>query len=82
MAYRHHQVAGRTYPCKLSTTQIEAYKRDGYLILDNLLTAEETANVIAWTNEVKSWDGKTTKAYLQYDENTEEGTVRCSSEVT
>lgn len=68
-------------PYHLSRAQVELYKRNGYLILRDLLTSEETANIIAWTNEVKSWDGKTTKVYLQYDETTEEGTVRCSSEV-
>lgn len=75
-----HRHATYSRPYHLSRAQIELYKRNGYLIIRDLLTSEETANIIAWTNEVKSWDGKTTKAYLQYDETTEEGIVRCSSE--
>ncbi|GJJ06585.1 hypothetical protein Clacol_000778 [Clathrus columnatus] len=67
-------------PYALSRDQIEAYARDGYLVVRDLLTPEETENIILWTNQVKSWDGKTSEPYLQYDENTEEGSVRCSSE--
>ncbi|KAF8590967.1 PhyH-domain-containing protein [Ramaria rubella] len=52
----------------LSSEQISFFAENGYLIIRDLFTADEKANIIEWTNEVKSWPEDSDLGYLPYQE--------------
>ena len=66
----------------LSPAQLSFFAENGYLILNDLLTAEEKLNIVAWSNEVKSWPEDSELGYLPYQEVDSKGKlVLCRTEV-
>lgn len=52
---------------RLTQDQLDAFARDGFLILKGLFSAEEAENIGAWTEELDSWDEAPGK-YMKYFE--------------
>eukprot|EP00696_Hemimastix_kukwesjijk_P014484 gnl/Hemi2/28494_TR9429_c1_g1_i1.p1 gnl/Hemi2/28494_TR9429_c1_g1~~gnl/Hemi2/28494_TR9429_c1_g1_i1.p1 ORF type:complete len:262 (+),score=80.49 gnl/Hemi2/28494_TR9429_c1_g1_i1:80-865(+) len=55
----------------LTPAQVEAFKRDGYVIIraaESFLTQEEVQNIKSWTDEVQAWPDAPQK-YLRYYED-------------
>ncbi|KIJ26548.1 hypothetical protein M422DRAFT_38179 [Sphaerobolus stellatus SS14] len=60
---------------------VQEFWQKGYMRLPSVVPKELRPNLLQWINEIKSWPGKTDKAYLQYEEIDHTGKrVLCTSE--
>lgn len=67
-------------PYTLSSAQLAAFERDGYLVLHNLLDEEATLQLQSWVQEVHDWPFALGK-WMPYEEQLENGMrVLCRTE--
>jgi 2-aminoethylphosphonate dioxygenase len=55
-------------PYDLNSTEREAFDRDGYLIIQNLLSPEETTALRVWAQEVHDWPNDESSPWMAYGE--------------
>jgi ectoine hydroxylase-related dioxygenase (phytanoyl-CoA dioxygenase family) len=68
-------------PKSISTEEKHRFEQDGFLILENLLTAEETANLRQWAQEVHDWPNDVSSPWMAYAEINADGKqVLCRTE--
>lgn len=66
----------------LSPAQRSFFAKNGYLVIKDLLTAEEKTNIVDWTNQVRSWPEDGDIGYLPYQELDSKGRwILCITEV-
>jgi len=70
---------GVAMPKVLTQEQVDAYNRDGFVYLADLLTQAEKENLIAWTSEVESWP-ETAGKWMQYFERKDGARLLCRTE--
>jgi hypothetical protein len=61
-------------PYHLSPERIEAFHRDGFMLIDDLFDASQTSNIQQWTAEVKGWANVPGK-HMPYEEERADGTT-------
>lgn len=59
---------------QLSPDQLSRFERDGFLLLPDVLTASQTADLQAWTAEVKGWPNRKGE-HMPYEEIRSDGTT-------
>jgi hypothetical protein len=59
--------------------ELERWRRDGYLLVDRVLTGPSLAEFQTWVDEIEGW-GPGAGPWLQHDEMTESGPRRARSE--
>lgn len=68
----------------LTPKQLESFEQDGFLLLDDLFTPDQTKDIQSWTAEVKAWPNRPGQ-HMPYDEERADGTTglcRTESELT
>ena len=68
----------------LTPDRIEAFHRDGYMLIDDLFDKAQTEDIQEWTAEVKSWPNVPEK-HMPYEEERADGSTglcRTESELT
>jgi hypothetical protein len=66
----------------LTETQKESFDRDGFLLLDDILTPTQVSDLQAWTAEVKGWPNRKGE-HMPYEEIRADGsTGLCRTEST
>lgn len=53
----------------LSASDLDAFSRDGYLVVPGFLSAEGVARLQSWVEEVERWPDEPGVAWLQHDEH-------------
>jgi hypothetical protein len=65
----------------ISTTEKQSFERNGYLIIHDLLTEDETENLQRWAQEVHDWPNDESSPWMPYAEiNVAGETVLCRTE--
>jgi hypothetical protein len=66
----------------LTEAQKESFGRDGFLLLDDILTPSQVSDLQTWTAEVKGWPNRTGE-HMPYEEIRADGsTGLCRTEST
>jgi hypothetical protein len=66
----------------LTATQKESFDRNGFLLLDDILTPSQVSDLQTWTAEVKSWPNRKGE-HMPYEEIRADGsTGLCRTEST
>lgn len=66
----------------LTATQKESFDRDGFLLLDDILTPSQITDLQTWTAEVKGWPNRQGE-HMPYEEIRADGsTGLCRTEST
>ena len=52
----------------LAAEQVAAFRRDGYVVVPGLFSAEEVARIRGWTDEVQNWPEARGKAWMYFEE--------------
>jgi ectoine hydroxylase-related dioxygenase (phytanoyl-CoA dioxygenase family) len=55
----------------LTVEQIETFRRDGYLIVPGLFSAEEMVEIRAWADEVQNWPEERGKAWMYFEQTSD-----------
>eukprot|EP00126_Sphaerothecum_destruens_P012987 Sdes_comp22224_c0_seq1m20722 len=63
----------------LTQEQVDQYRRDGCLVLEDLLTAEEKKNIVTWCDEIQNWP-ETAGKWFQYFEVIDGKKTLCRTE--
>jgi hypothetical protein len=58
----------------LTPEQLSSFHRDGFLLLPDVLDSAQTADIQAWTAEVKGWPNKKGE-HMPYEEIRSDGTT-------
>ena len=58
----------------LSEAQKASFNRDGFLLLDDVLTTSQVSDLQTWTAEVKSWPNRQGE-HMPYEEIRSDGTI-------
>jgi hypothetical protein len=59
---------------QLSPDQLSSFERDGFLLLPDILTPTQTADLQSWTAEVKGWPNRRGE-HMPYEEIRSDGTT-------
>jgi 2-aminoethylphosphonate dioxygenase len=51
----------------LSEEQLESFRRNGYLILRDVLSGQETKDLQAWAQEVHDWPTDESSPWMPYE---------------
>jgi hypothetical protein len=54
----------------LSADQIESFKENGYIILQDLLTQSEVLDLKSWAQEVHDWEPAAQSKFMPYEVRT------------
>jgi hypothetical protein len=61
-------------PYPLSSTQVESFHRDGYLLIADALSPLDIRDMQAWSAEVKAWPNRPGE-HMPYEEIRADGTM-------